>query len=202
MIASLEPALARADGDPASDVLAAQALFLPWDAHLPAKQQAQLSALTEAAAHDGHPLRVALIASAADLGSVTGLWRRPQTYAEFLAEELSLVYHGPLLVVMPNGFGLEHVDLSRASVRAVLAGIPVPHDGAELGDDTLTAVERLAGATGHPLKASRVTVRIGSGSADTVAWIVFAVGGLLIALAWAASLRSEGLRSRGKSSPA
>jgi hypothetical protein len=46
-------------------------------------------------------------ASRSDLGSVTELWRQPQSYARFLDQELSLslVYHGPLLVAMPGGFG-------------------------------------------------------------------------------------------------
>ncbi len=60
----------------------------------------------EAAAKSGYPLRVAVIASPADLGSVTPLWRQPQAYAGFLGEELSLLYKGTLLVVMPDGFGL------------------------------------------------------------------------------------------------
>ena len=46
-----------------------------------------------------------MIASPTDLGSVTELWRQPQNYARFLAQELSLLYRGPLLVVMPNGYG-------------------------------------------------------------------------------------------------
>ena len=81
----------RADGDPArGDVLATQALFLPWDAGVPAQQQAQLSGLLQAAERTGYPVRLAVVASPVDLGTVTELWHRPQLYAEFLAEELSL----------------------------------------------------------------------------------------------------------------
>ncbi|MBV9006759.1 MAG: hypothetical protein JO181_18980, partial [Solirubrobacterales bacterium] len=43
---------ARADGDPASDVLATQLLYLPQDAGVPAAQQAQLGALLQTAARD------------------------------------------------------------------------------------------------------------------------------------------------------
>jgi hypothetical protein len=100
---------AYADGDPASDVLATQPLFLPQDAGLPAAQQAQLSALLTKAQRRGYRIRVAVIASSSDLGSVTALWRQPQNYAKFLGQELSAVYNGPLLVVMPNGFGQYHV---------------------------------------------------------------------------------------------
>ena len=82
---------ARADGDPASDVLAQQNLFLPQDAGVPARQQTQIATLLQEAAHAGYPIRVALIASPTDLGSVTALWQQPQSYAKFLGQELALV---------------------------------------------------------------------------------------------------------------
>jgi hypothetical protein len=189
---------AHADGDPASDVLATQPLFLPWDADVPSAEQARLSALLEGAQHTGYPMRVALIASAADLGSVSALWRKPQGYAEFLDEELSLVYHGPLLVVMPNGFGVARLGLPSATVRAALAGIRVPHSGAQLAADTETAIRRLTTASGHRLAIAPTHTRVAapSSSPDVAAWIVFVVGLALIALAWAASLRAQGLRAR------
>ncbi len=97
---------ALADGDPASDVLATQPLFLPQDAGIALPRQGQLTALLRTAASSGYQVRVAIIATRSDLGSVTELWRQPQTYARFLDQELSLVYRGPLLVVMPDGFGV------------------------------------------------------------------------------------------------
>ncbi len=200
--ACLPVAVAGADGDPASDVLATQPLFLPWDADVPLGRQAQLNELLENAERSGHPVRVALIASAADLGSVTALWHKPQLYAEFLAEELSLVYRGPLLVVMPTGFGLVRFGLSPFAVRSVLAGFRVPHTGAALADDAVAAVERLARAAGHPLAVSAAPRANAPHAAQTTAWVVFALGGLLIAAAWAASLRAQGLRTEpGKPSP-
>ncbi len=180
---------ARADGDPASDVLATQPLFLPWDADVSTGAQAQLSALLAAAQRGGHPLRAALIASSADLGSVSALWRKPQSYAEFLAAELALVYRGPLLVVMPNGFGLAHSGLASSVIDAKLAGIPVPHTGAQFAQDTLTAVARLAAASGRPLAAVAATPAPTSRSSKTSALIAFVLGALLIAAAWTASLR-------------
>ena len=69
------PTAARADGDPASDVLATQPLFLPQDAGIPTAQQGQLGELLQTAARNGYQIRVALIASRSDLGSVTELWR-------------------------------------------------------------------------------------------------------------------------------
>src|SRR5689334_5651000 len=66
-------------------------------------------------------IRVAVIASRSDLGSVTELWRQPQTYARFLDQELSLVDHGPLLVAMPGGFGYYDPGSPRQPPPAALA---------------------------------------------------------------------------------
>ena len=193
------PGSARADGDPASDVLVTQALFQPWDAGLSTNQQAQLTALLGKAEHDGYPLRVALIASAADLGSVTELWGQPQSYADFLGDELSLVYRGTLLVVMPDGFGVYRLSGSLDPERAALASIRGRVAGASLGTATLLAVQHVAAAAGHPLSIPREDrPPTPSGSPDTVAWVVFAIGAALIALAWAASLRTQPLRVRGR----
>ncbi|MCL2770594.1 MAG: hypothetical protein FWD42_10900, partial [Solirubrobacterales bacterium] len=58
-------ASARADGDPASDVLATQPLFLAQDAGVPPRRAAQLASLLDEAQRSGAPIRVALIASPA-----------------------------------------------------------------------------------------------------------------------------------------
>jgi len=50
--------------------------------------------LLQATARAGFPLRVALIDSPSDLGTVTQLWREPLPYAEYLGEELSLDFAG------------------------------------------------------------------------------------------------------------
>lgn len=84
-------ARAQADGDPASDVLATQRLFLPQDGSIPLAQQFELTALDGAAQRSDSQLRMALKASRNDLGSVTALWRQPENYAHFLAVELSQV---------------------------------------------------------------------------------------------------------------
>jgi hypothetical protein len=193
------PSSARADGDPASDVLATQPLFLPQDAGLPLGQQGQLAGLLQAAGRSGYGVRVALVASRADLGSVTELWRQPETYARFLGQELSLVYRGPLLVIMPNGFGT--YGPGAAAAQSALAGVRIPPEGgAGLGTAALAAVERLAAASGHavpvpppPASAARAH------SSDPISAIVFVLGGVLIAVAWAASLRARPPRFRRRS---
>ena len=194
---------ALADGDPASDVLATQPLFLAQDAGIPLAQQNQLSALLGTAATNGYQIRVAIIDSPPDLGSVTELWRQPQTYARFLGQELSLVYHGPLLVVMPNGFGVAAVGATTPVDSTALSDVRI--DGAVgpgLGTAALTAVQRLAAAAGHsvPIPAAVATTSgSSSASGDSLPLIVFAVGAVLIVVAWAASLRARPLRVRARS---
>jgi hypothetical protein len=191
------PALAHADGDPASDVLVSQTMFLPWDAGVSAKQQAQLEAVLEAAARAGFEIRVAVIASSPDMGSVTALWHRPRSYAQFLGEELSLVYGGRLLVVMPGGFGLYRPGRPLAAEQAALAQARPPAGAVGTAAATIAAIERLAAVDGHavPLTSAPVpsAAGAGSGSSDTLSWIVFVLGGGLIALAWSASLRARPL---------
>ncbi len=182
---------ALADGDPASDVLAQQSLFLPQDAGIPASRQTQLAELAQTAARGGYPVRVAVIASPADLGSITALWGQPQRYAEFLGQELSLVYRGRLLVVMPGGLGVYHAGRAVSAEQAVLTSIPIPRTGIRLGTLALTAIQRLAASSGHSIAIPNATVRPKPGASDTTAWIVFAGGVLVIALAWAASFRAR-----------
>ncbi len=145
--------LARADGDPASDVLATQTLFLPQDAGVPAGQQVQLAMLLAAATRTGYRLRVAMIASTA--------------------------------------YGLYSVQGPTGRERAALAGLGAPRDG--LGSATLTAIERLAAAAGHPLPAPSIAAPAGSRATATLPWIVFAIGVAVILLAWIASFRARPL---------
>jgi hypothetical protein len=198
---SWAPTAAKADGDPASDVLATQQLFLPQDAAVPPAQQAQLTALLNEAGRGDYPIRAALIASATDLGSVTALWNQPQNYAQFLGQELGLVYHGPLLVVMPNGFGLYHVPKTATAQRALTGG-PNPRIG--IGAAAITAIRKLSAAAGHPLAPpTTATSNPGATPSSPTPWIVFATGALLIAAAWTASLRARPVsRPRKKPSSA
>lgn len=189
---------ARADGDPASDVLATQSLFLPQDAGILVGQQGQLTGLLEAAARSGYPIRVAIIASRNDLGSVTELWRQPATYARFLGQELSLVYRGPVLVVMPDGYGFYRQAGPFPAAQSALAGLRKPVGGTDLGTATLTAVERLAAASGDPIPIPPETATAtGGGGADTIPVIALAIGAVLIAIAWTASVRVRPPRVRG-----
>ncbi len=183
------PTAAVADGDPASDVLATQTVFLPQDSGATAKQQAELGAIESAAQKSGYQIRVAIIATPSDLGSVGALWRQPQNYAQFLGQELSLVYRGTLLVVMPGGFGLYEGGHPTGRGQSALAALRAP-GGANIVDSTLTAIQRLAAASGHTLQVTGIAAPVGSGTDHAATWIALAIGAALIAAAWTASLRA------------
>jgi cytochrome oxidase Cu insertion factor (SCO1/SenC/PrrC family)/thiol-disulfide isomerase/thioredoxin len=143
------PALADADGDP--DVLVYQPLFVAADAHVSIADQLRLGGMLRSAAHAGAPIRVAIIARRDDLGSVTALWGRPRAYARFLGIELSLSYTGPLLVVMPNGFGVSWPGHSSAAALASVSGVRVGPAGAGLATAAQTAAQRLESLRGVTL---------------------------------------------------
>jgi cytochrome c biogenesis protein CcmG/thiol:disulfide interchange protein DsbE len=142
--------IARADGDPGSDVLVYQPLFLAADANVPVTQQAQLGALLRQARDAGFPIRVALIASRSDLGAITGLWLNPRAYARFLGLELSLAYTGRLLVVMPNGFGFNWPGHPATPAYRTVGPIAI-RPGEDLAEAATSAVVSLAAAAGVKL---------------------------------------------------
>jgi hypothetical protein len=188
---------ARADGDPASDILASQSLFLPADGGFTVSEETQLDGLVTAAQRSGYPIRVALVATPTDLGSVSELWRMPSSYARFLALELSQVFRGTLLVVMPDGFGVTAVAPvgSHSQPVAGATTIPAAHAGESMVAAAAAAVQHLAAADGHPVRApSAPAGGTGSGSwlgsVDLGSWLALVIGAALIALAWAASLRA------------
>jgi len=76
VLGALAPA-ARADGDPGSDVLVNQDLFLAADAGVRVPQQVQLGNLLRSANRSGLAIRVAIITGPDDLGAVAALWRKP-----------------------------------------------------------------------------------------------------------------------------
>ncbi len=164
---------------------------MPQDGGVPAPQQAQLAALLTAAQRSGYPIRVALIATPSDLGSVTGLWRQPANYARFLGSELSLIYRGTLLVVMPDGLGVYRAGARAGAELGAVTGAR----RASLGATALAATQQLAAAAGHRLTPARVSAppEAKAASGDIGAWVAFAVGLALIVAAWAASLRSRPL---------
>ena len=172
---------ARADGDPASDYLITQKVFFPYDLKVPPAKQQQLVALVDAANRAGFTLRVALISSSYDLGSITSLWQKPQTYARFLGAELKYVYKNRLLVVMPNGFGFNRPGRSAAPEYAVLAKIPVRPGPTGLVDSSLAAVQALAKASGVTLSVT-TSARPSSRNHDRLILVIAALAALAVAV--------------------
>ena len=144
VVATTPPA--GADGDPASDYLWNRSLYVPTGTSSNAR--ARLQTLVDAARTGGLPIKVAVIGSVYDLGSITPLWRRPRQYARFLGAELSNRFHGLLLVAMPNGLGLYTGSTSAASEQAAVRTLR-PAAGADgLLAAASRAVRSLAAADG------------------------------------------------------
>ena len=166
--AALSAPAARADGDPASDYLLLQNVYLP----VQAPSQAAGAALEQAADAvyaRGDRVKVALIYTVDDLGAIPSLYGKPDAYAHFLGVELGLWYLGPLLVVMPAGFGVYDGGRSTAAEEQVLRSVPLSAASPEeLTRSATVALQRLeaAGAlhstdiraplvTAHPATATR-----------------------------------------------
>src|SRR5438045_1875018 len=79
---------APADGDPASDILLSQDVFLPYSPPTSQGVAQALVELTKRAHKAGWPVKVAIIATPQDLGAASSLYANPQGYANFLASEI------------------------------------------------------------------------------------------------------------------
>ena len=119
--AALIPASALADGDPASDVLLGENVFYPYTPPVSAALQKTLNTETAAARRAHFPIKVALIASPADLGMIPDLFNKPQKYADFLDQEISFQNKQLLLVVMPAGYGVQGLPATAISATASLS---------------------------------------------------------------------------------
>ena len=196
--------IARADGDPASDVLLSNQAFLTAESGPVSPAQRQLLALVRDANRAGFPIRVAVIASAYDLGSITPLWRQPSLYARFLGQELQSTYRQRLLVVMPNGFGFFWVGHSAAPAYRELASVQAGAGPDQITAATESAVRRLAAAAGVALPSIPAAAAARPGGSDTYAILGGAIGALFVLAAIGAfvlpRVRRRGLprlRARG-----
>jgi hypothetical protein len=152
-VASIAAATALADGDPASDFLLSQDTFIPFDANIPKAQTEQLNAIVAEANKRGVKIKVALIVKRFDLGAVPSLWLKPETYARFLGQELFFLYKGPLLVVMPNGYGVSRAGKALPSAQRVVDKLPPPESsGTAIATAATRAVQLLAARKGVRLE--------------------------------------------------
>ncbi len=179
MIASLLlPAAASANGDPASDYLLTQSVFLPFNAKIDAGSAKHLNDVIAAADRAGFKIKTALILGPSDLGTAFSLIHKPQRYAEFLGLELSFVYRQRLLVVMPNGFGYSVKGNPDPKAARVLETVPPPGaDVTKEADAATLAIQRLAAAEGH-----RLVVSSGGGSTGRDRITIAAAATLALAL--------------------
>lgn len=181
------PAVAWGDGDPASDFLLAQNVFYPFSPPVAQPLQRTLNAETAATKRAGLPLKVALIRSPADLGAIPSIFGRPQQYADFLDREISFNGPQPLLVVMPNGYGVAGLRPAVSNVVPSLR-LPAGTSSDDLARAAAPAIARIAAADGHPIPAAAArTAAPASGGSST--WLI------AVALALAAVVAAAGLSS-------
>jgi hypothetical protein len=140
------PSSGRANGDPASDVLLTQDVYFPYPA--PRKDVAAGLDRAVAAVYVRHlRIKVAVIASPTDLGSVPTLFNKSMIYARFLGTELDSTFVGPLLIVMPAGFGVYDGGRPIAAEERALRGLEIVGASAEALTSAATiAVKRLTAA--------------------------------------------------------
>jgi hypothetical protein len=174
---------ALADGDPASDTLITAQVFYPYYSNTPKPAVSRLQETVAEANKRGYPIRVAVITSPYDLGSVSALWHKPQPYARFLSLELAFAYKNRLLVVSPNGYG--YVDRTKpdpATLKLVKT-VPIGKGTQGLLLTADKAVRTLAAKSGVELPAA-APLKSGSGSSRDVIVIAIAaaLGALLVVL--------------------
>jgi hypothetical protein len=179
---TLAPASARADGDPASDVLLGENVFYPYAPAVSAGLQKKLNGETAAASRAHFPIKVALIGTPVDLGAVPVLFGKPRQYAAFLDQEISFLNVKPLLlVVMPNGYGVQHLGPSATGAAAKLEK-PAGANTDDLARAAIVAVPRLAAAAGHPI-AGVSGAPGGGGRSPALAAAVLAAAAIIVAAA-------------------
>ncbi len=165
---------AQANGDPASDVLITQQVFLPFEAPISKSASDELTQTVAAANAAGYKIRVAVIAFTGDLGTAVSLWRHPQDYAKFLGSELAFVYSNRLLIAMPAGFGFYRGKKPVRKEVRVLVAIPPGKTPTALTESTTQAVRALAAANGIVLRTS---------SGGSTVWRDRAIIGAIVVLA-------------------
>jgi len=168
---------ARANGDPASDVLITNQVYVGPEVPISNADRDALTKTVAAANERGYPIRVALIPFTSDLGTAVSLWRHPQDYAKFLGSELAFVYAKRLLIAMPSGFGVYHRNRPVAKEQRVLRRVRPGRTPTAVAQQTTKAVRALAAADGITLP-----VESGGGSDWRDRAIIAAAGLVIVAL--------------------
>ena len=181
--ALLSASVARANGDPASDYLLTQNVFLPFTQTIHQNEVKRLDALLKEANKQHYRIRVAIILSPSDLGTAFSLYNKPQKYSEFLGLELSFVYRDRLLVVMPKGYGNSVNGDPDPKAAQALKNLPPPgRDATKEVEAAIVAVQRLAAADGQKLEVPNVSK--GSTSRDRITIAAAATAGVALIAAF------------------
>ncbi len=184
------PVSARADGDPASDILLLQDVYYPYQPAPSSPLAKTLTTLLGSTKAAGFELKVALIESPADLGAVPNMFGKPQQYATFLAAEIAFNSRTPLLTVMPGGFGAANVSPAESAAVSALRPPVAGSDSNALVRSAIAATLSLARAAGHPVAAPKIPAVSGHGSGKTSPALIFGAPVALLLLAGAlATLR-------------
>jgi hypothetical protein len=117
---------ARAHGHPVIEGLYNGNVYLPSPGPKPALSTALARSVESVYAHHLR-IKVAVVGSPADLGVLSGLWEKPFRYTKHLATDLSALYVGPFLIVMPAGFAVYDGGRSVAAERRALKTVRLRH---------------------------------------------------------------------------
>ena len=191
---------ALADGDPASDILLVQKVFYPYYSNTPKESVEQLKQTVAAANKKGFPIRVAVITSPYDLGSVSALWEKPQPYARFLSLELAFAFKGPLLIVSPKGYGFVDRTKPVPAKLALVRTVPIGKGNEGLVESADKAVRRLAAKAGVQLPPPAPKSSGSDSSMDTIVIAIAAALGALLVVA-VEVFRRRRRRRRGPLAP-
>jgi hypothetical protein len=187
-LAFLAPGSARANGDPASDVVITDPVFLPFEAPISESAAGELKKTVADATAKGYTIRVAIIAFTGDLGTAVSLWGKPQPYSTFLGREIAFQYPDRLLVAMPAGFGFYDANKPVDKEVALLRKVSPGNTPTALTESAAEAVRVLAAANGVQVP------KPSGGSSTSDRLIILAVA--LVALAAVILFPARWLRRR------
>ncbi|MDX6698222.1 MAG: hypothetical protein QOE65_1619 [Solirubrobacteraceae bacterium] len=186
---------AHANGDPPSDVLPFEDLYLP--ALTPSQKAADgLRKTVDRARAAGYPLKVAVIQAEVDLGPLAAAFTKPQQYADYLVTELprhtANTVGARILVVTPSGAGIAGVPFSpgeRRAARTIRVSTGATSD--QVVTATQDTIQRMAKAAGKPIGSGK-----GAGGSGGGAVAAVLIGALVLAAALA-GLAARRRASRG-----
>jgi hypothetical protein len=144
------PAVALAHGDPASHYLETGSLYPGFDLQPSQDVELQLMGVIDAAKHAGFPLKVAIVASEADVADNPEMLNKPQEYADYVVGALvgsRVPVDGPVVIVTPVGIGVAGPGAED------MASVKTGQGGDALARAAMTAVRDIAAKAGHPLPA-------------------------------------------------